>query len=144
MASVTVETSPASALATTISASGHTFSADEPRHLGGEDIGPSPYELLLAAIGSCTTMTLQLYARRKQWPLDGVTIRLSFDRVHEVDCENCEQPTSRIDRITREIELRGPLDEMQRGRLLDIAAKCPVHRTLVGAPRIVDTLVGRA
>jgi putative redox protein len=86
-------------------------------------------------------MTLELYARRKGWPLEEVTIRLVFDRVHETDCEACEQPTSRIDRITREITLSGPLDASQRQRLLEIAAKCPVHRTMMGTPSIVDVLV---
>ncbi len=141
MAEITVETKPGHAFTTAIAASGHTFDADEPLAHGGDDLGPSPYELLLAALGSCTAMTIEIYARRKGWPLERVAIRLVFDRVHERDCKACEQPTSRIDRIMREIELTGPLDAAQRARLLDIAAKCPVHRTLVGTPKIVDTLV---
>ena len=141
MAEITVETKAGHRFTTTIAASGHTFDADEPVAQGGDDLGPSPYELLLAALGSCTAMTLDIYARRKGWPLEGTKIRLVFDRVHELDCEACERPTSRIDRIQREIELRGPLDAAQRARLLEIATKCPVHRTLMGSPRIVDKLV---
>lgn len=141
MAAITVETKADHRFATSITTTNHTFFADEPFAQGGDDLGPSPYELLLAALGSCTAMTLELYARRKEWPLEGVSIRLVFDRVHEADCEACEQPTSRIDRIVREIALSGPLDQTQRQRLLEIAAKCPVHRTLIGTPKIVDTLV---
>lgn len=141
MATITVETQAGRRFATTIHAADHTFTADEPVAQGGDDLGPSPYELLLAALGSCTAMTLELYARRKGWPLEEVTIRLVFDRVHEPDCAACEQPTSRIDRITREITLSGPLDVSQRQRLLEIAAKCPVHRTMMGTPKIVDALV---
>ena len=141
MATITVESRAGHRFATTIHTTDHTFTADEPVAQGGDDLGPSPYELLLAALGSCTAMTLELYARRKGWPLEEVTIRLVFDRVHEPDCEACEQPTSRIDRITREITLSGPLDASQRQRLLEIAAKCPVHRTMMGTPSIVDVLV---
>ena len=138
MATVTVESQSGRAFATTVTGAGHTFVADEPVDFGGDDLGPTPYELLLAALGSCTAMTLAIYARRKGWPLDGVTIRLTHDRVHEADSERSEQPGARIDRITRQIALAGPLDEAQRARLLEIAAKCPVHRTLAGGVRIVD------
>jgi len=141
LATVTVETQPDRAFATTIVAAGHAFTADEPTDSGGDDLGPSPYELLLAALGSCTAMTIAGYARRKRWPLGGVTIRLTHDRVHADDCADCDRPASRIDRIIREITFTGDLDDAQRARLMEIAARCPVHRTLVGSPTIIDTLV---
>jgi putative redox protein len=87
-------------------------------------------------------MTLEMYARRKVWPLEQVRITLTFDRVHVGDAENCDRPPCRIDRITRDIELVGPLDQAQRRRLIEIAAKCPVHRTITSGPKIVDRLVG--
>ncbi|MDQ3043628.1 MAG: OsmC family protein [Chloroflexota bacterium] len=111
---------------------------DEPLELGGDDTGPSPYEYLLAALGSCTVMTLPMYARRKDWPLEHVTVRLSHGRVHVPDCERPENPESRIERINREIGLTGDLDPIQREKLMEIAAKCPVHRTLAGGIEIVD------
>lgn len=140
MATVTVETEPGRLFATRVSGPVHTLVADEPAP-DGDDLGFSPYELLLAALGSCTAMTLEMYARRKAWPLEQVRITLSFDRVHVGDAENCDEPQRRIDRITRAIELRGPLDEGQRARLVEIAGKCPVHKTLTSGPTIVDRLV---
>ena len=117
-------------LRTEIEAGGHTLVADEPESLGGTDAGPTPYDYLLAALGGCTAMTLRLYADRKGWPLESVTVRLSQERIHAKDCGECEAEEGRIDRIEREIELEGPLDEKQRQRLLEIADMCPVHRTL--------------
>lgn len=108
----------------------HRLLADEPTELGGSDAGPNPYELLLMSLGACTAMTLRLYARRKQWPLERVAVRLSHSRIHAVDCAECETKTGFVDRIEREIELAGPLDATQRARLLEIADMCPVHRTL--------------
>jgi putative redox protein len=110
----------------------HRLTADEPAALGGGDSGPNPYELLLASLGTCTSMTLQMYARRKQWPLEGVTVRLRIDRIHAADCEDCETTEGKVDRVDREIELVGPLTAEQRAALLVIADKCPVHRTLKG------------
>jgi putative redox protein len=97
---------------------------------GGTETGPTPYDLLLAALGSCTSMTIALYARRKQWPLNSVTIRLRHSRVHAEDCAACETHDAKLTVIDREIELDGPLDESQRARLLAIANRCPVHLTL--------------
>ena len=113
-----------------IAAGRHRLRADEPRDVGGEDSGPGPYDLLLAGLGACTSMTLRLYAERKGWPLERVAVDLSHDRIHAKDCEDCETKTGRLDRIQRVLTLEGALDEEQRSRLLEIADKCPVHRTL--------------
>jgi putative redox protein len=108
----------------------HTLQADEPASAGGGDSGPGPYELLLMALGSCTSMTINLYAARKKWPLEQVVVRLKHSRVHAEDCVDCEDAKSKIDRIDKSVELIGSLDEAQRTRLLQIADQCPVHRTL--------------
>ena len=115
-----------------VRAGAHRWLADEPASVGGADAGPSPYDLLTAALGACTAMTLRMYARQKGLPLDRVRVRLKHSKIHASDCEHCETATGRIDRIEREIELQGALDEAQRQRLLEIADKCPVHRTLHG------------
>jgi putative redox protein len=110
---------------------GHSFITDEPVEAGGEDAGPDPYTLLLAALGSCMSMTVNLYARRKQWPLEGVTVRLRQNRIHAKDCEECTQnKDGYIHRIERSVTLTGPLSDEQRARLQEIAHKCPVHKTL--------------
>jgi putative redox protein len=108
----------------------HRFLADEPIAVGGLDSGPGPYDLLLAALGACTAMTLRLYAERKALPLERVTVALAHDRIHAADCADCETKEGMIDRIERAITLRGTLDAAQRKRLMEIADKCPVHRTL--------------
>jgi putative redox protein len=120
----------ASGFAQEITADGHTLAGDEPVAVGGTATGPSPYELLLAALGSCTSMTVGMYARRKQWPLEAVRVRLAHDKVHAKDCVDCEDKGAKIDRIEREVELIGALSEEQRARLLEIANHCPVHKTL--------------
>lgn len=110
---------------------GHSFITDEPVAAGGEDAGPDPYTLLLAALGSCISMTLKLYARRKQWPLESVTVRLRQSRVHAKDCQECvADKEGFIHRIERTVTFTGPLSEEQRARLHEIAHKCPVHKTL--------------
>ena len=108
----------------------HRLLADEPAAMGGTDTGPGPYDLLLAALGSCTSMTIALYARRKQWPLEAVRVRLRHSKIHAADCADCETKVGMLDRIERDVELVGSLDGEQRARLLEIADKCPVHRTL--------------
>jgi uncharacterized OsmC-like protein len=108
----------------------HHFVADEPVKAGGLDSGPGPYDLLLAALGACTSMTLRLYAERKKLPLTRVVVRLRHDRIYAVDCAECETREGLIDHIERVISLEGDLDPEQRARLMEIADKCPVHRTL--------------
>jgi putative redox protein len=108
----------------------HRLSADEPIEAGGKDTGPSPYDLLLAALGSCTSMTISLYARSRKWPLESVTINLKHSKIHAADCRDCETKEGKIDHIEREIHLVGNLDPEQKKKLLEIADKCPVHRTL--------------
>ena len=110
---------------------GHSFITDEPVAAGGEDAGPDPYTLLLAALGSCISMTVTLYARRKQWPLERVTVRLRQSRIHSKDCQECAQDKDGyIHRIERSVSFTGPLTDEQRARLQEIAHKCPVHKTL--------------
>jgi uncharacterized OsmC-like protein len=125
-----------------IAAGRHLLGADEPVDLGGRDEGPDPYQLLLASLGACTSMTLRLYAERKKWPLKAVIVRLSHSRTHREDCAHPEDPDCRIERIEREIELQGPLSEDQKIRLGEIADRCPVHRTLESELEIVTVLRG--
>ena len=117
---------------TEIIAGGHGLLADEPEEVGGDDFGPSPYELLSASLGACTAMTLQMYARRKKWDLEKVNVHLDHGKKYKEDCEDCENPQSRIDHFEKCIELEGDLTEEQIKRLLEIADRCPVHRTLHG------------
>jgi putative redox protein len=115
---------------TEIRAGKHALVADEPESVGGDDAGPTPYDYLLAGLGSCTGMTLRMYADRKDWPLEEATVHLSHEKVHAEDCDHCETKEGKVDHIKREIELAGDLTADQRQRLLEIANKCPVHRTL--------------
>ena len=108
----------------------HNLRADEPVSAGGTDAAPGPYDYLLIALGVCTSMTVGLYARRKQWPLENITVSLRHSRIHAKDCEECETKEGMLDRIDTEIELTGSLTAEQQAKLMEIAAKCPVHRTL--------------
>lgn len=114
-----------------ITAGGHRLTADEPESVGGTDTGPTPYDFLLTALGTCTNMTLRMYADRKDWPLRGVASRLTHQRIHAKDCEDCTSEAGHVAEIRRELLLEGDeLDDAQRARLLEIADRCPVHRTL--------------
>jgi putative redox protein len=104
--------------------------ADEPVASGGTAIGPSPYDFVLAALGACTSMTVGMYVRRKNWPLEGIVVRLRHSKVYADDCSSCDTKEEILDQIDRELELVGPLSDEQRMKLLEIARKCPVHRTL--------------
>lgn len=115
---------------------GHKLLGDEPRDVGGTDAGPGPYELLLAALGTCTCITVRMYAERKHWPLEAVQVALTHAKVHAEDCVACETEVRSIDQIDMEITLTGGLSTDQRQRLLEIAEKCPVHRTLTSQVRI--------
>jgi uncharacterized OsmC-like protein len=108
----------------------HRLKGDEPVASGGTDTGPSPYDFLLAALGTCTSMTISLYARRKGWPLENVTVSLHHSKIHAADCANCETKVGKLDSIEREIQLTGALTSEQRAKLMEIADKCPVHQTL--------------
>jgi len=125
---------------TEIFAKGHHLFADEAIALGGANTGPNPYDYLLAALGSCTSMTLRMYADRKAWPLDEVAVRLKHEKVYAEDCQECETKAGKLDQIQRDIELLGSLDIDQRKRLLEIADMCPVHRTLQSKIVIKSTL----
>jgi uncharacterized OsmC-like protein len=120
----------AAGFAQEIHAGPHRLHADEPISVGGTDTGPSPYDLLLAALGACTSMTVSMYARRKAWPLEDVTVQLRHSKIHAADCADCETREGMLDRIERDIHFAGPLTNVQKLRLLEIADKCPVHRTL--------------
>jgi uncharacterized OsmC-like protein len=113
-----------------ITAGKHTFVADEPASVGGGDAGPDPYDYLLTALGTCTSMTIGFYARRNRLPLENITVSLSHSRIYAADCEECETTEGMLDRIDVEVELTGPLTPEQHAKLMEVAARCPVHRTL--------------
>jgi len=123
-----------------ITAGHHRLLADEPQPIG-DDAGPSPYDLLLAALGACTSMTVRMYANRKAWPLEQVRVTLRHSRIHAEDCAQCETTSGLIDHIDRDIELVGGLDDTQRQRLLGIANRCPVHQTLTSEVDIATSLL---
>jgi uncharacterized OsmC-like protein len=122
----------------------HRFVADEPESAGGGDAGPDPYDYLLAALGVCTSMTVCLYARRNKWPLDKVTVSLWHSRIHARDCEECETKEGMLDRIEMEIEMTGSLTAEQQTKLMEIAAKCPIHRTLTSEINIRTRAASKA
>jgi putative redox protein len=139
MATVTVTGTSDSQYETRITDGRHTMTADEPVPLG-TDLGPNPYEFLLSALGACTSITLFMYAGRKNWPLERIHIELSHDRVHADDGEQSEGGSGLIDLIERKIRFEGPLDDEQRERLAYIATRCPVHKTLTTPTVIVDEI----
>lgn len=120
----------------------HQWVGDEPASVGGDDLGPSPYDMLVAALGACTAMTMRMYAQRKQWPLGKVAVQLMHDKIHAKDCADCETRVGKVDRIERVITITGDLDAQQRQRLLEIADMCPVHRTLHAEVQIVTRAAG--
>jgi putative redox protein len=136
---VTVTETGAGTYTQQITAGRHQLAADEPQPIGA-DSGPTPYDLLLAALGACTSMTVRMYANRKGWPLKHVRVTLRHSRIHAEDCAECETTSGWIDHIDRDIELAGNLDDTQRQRLLGIANRCPVHQTLTSEVHIATSL----
>lgn len=126
---------------TEVNADGHAIVADEPRSVGGTEAGPTPYDLLGAALAACTSMTLQMYARRKKWALDAATATVRHNKIHARDCADCSSvDDARVDVFEREVAVEGDLDESQRARLAEIADRCPVHRTLHGEIKVRTTI----
>ncbi|NND51684.1 MAG: OsmC family protein [Flavobacteriaceae bacterium] len=119
----------------------HMMTADEPISYGGNDYGPSPYELVSAGLSACTAMTIQMYVKRKGWDLQNVEVHTSYGKTHAIDCKGCEDHDSKIDTFEREIKLEGELDDKQIARILSIADKCPVHRTLHSETQVITTLI---
>jgi uncharacterized OsmC-like protein len=124
-----------------ITVAGHRLVVDEPTAFGGTDTGPSPYDLLVTALGACTSMTVSLYARRKQWPLEAVTVRLRHSKIHAIDCAECDTKSGMLDGIERDVELHGDLTTEQRAQLIEMANRCPVHKTLTSEINIRTRLV---
>jgi len=137
--SVSVE-GPATGFRTEVEVGGHRLVVDEPTAVGGSDKGPTPYEMLLAGLGSCTAMTLRIYADRKKWPLERARISLRHRKVHAQDCIDCDQKATRMDVVDRIITLEGALTAEQRAKLLEIANRCPVHQTLQTKIQVNTTL----
>lgn len=126
---------------TTLTAGEHELIADEPEYVdGGRDQGPDPYDYLLMSLGSCTVMTVKMYARRKEWPLDDLFLELKHSKPHDEDCRNCQEPTSKIDTIEKELIVEGDLSDQQLEKLLEISQKCPIHRTLLGEIKIESSI----
>ena len=124
-----------------LAARSHEWKGDEPFEAKGTDQGPNPYELLLSSLGACTALTLRMYTRHKEWPLESVHIEYEFTREYAKDCEECEEnDDSRLDVIRAKVLIRGPFDEAQRDRLRQIVQRCPVHRTLEGGPKMFETV----
>ena len=123
-----------------ISIGPHQLLADEPAEAGGADAGPNPYELVMAGLGACTSMTVRMYAERRNWPLEKVQVELTFSRIHAVDCDDCSRKKGIVNRIEKRITFIGDLSEVQRQRLLHVANSCPVHRVLSRTIEITSKL----
>lgn len=129
---------------TTLTAGKHELIADEPEEVkGGNDQGPDPYDYLLMALGSCTVMTVKMYAQRKEWPIENLFVELRHNKRHTEDCENCDDPKSKIDHIEKELIVEGDLTEKQLNRLLEISNRCPVNRTLLEDIKIKSSIVSK-
>ncbi|MDT0651282.1 bifunctional alpha/beta hydrolase/OsmC family protein [Autumnicola edwardsiae] len=126
---------------TQVKAGIHNFTADEPVKMGGNNFGPTPYEFLSAGLAACTSMTIQMYAKRKKWPVENVETHVNYAKQHAKDCEDCDKDGSKIDTFEREISISGDLEEKQKERLLEIADKCPVHKTLSAKVTILTKLI---
>ncbi|MCC7047287.1 MAG: OsmC family protein [Alphaproteobacteria bacterium] len=142
MAEVVVEERGTGKFTQDVLSGSHRLTADEPREAGGDDTGPGPYDYLLAALGACTSMTIRMYAARKAWPLQRVHVRLRHAKIHAADCADCETKVGMVDRIEREIALDGALSAEQLAKLMEIADKCPVHRTLTSEISILTRRAG--
>ncbi|WP_234571426.1 OsmC family protein [Rhodohalobacter sp. 614A] len=125
---------------TVMTAGNHELIADEPEEAGGSNEGPGPYDYLLMALGSCSVITMKMYAERKKWPVEDIFIEMRHSKVHADDCVDCDDPNAKIDRIEKEIIIKGDLNEEQLNRLLEISKKCPVHKTLLSDIEIDSTL----
>ncbi len=137
----TVHTTLGEGTAVQIAAQQHSWSADEPVASGGTDTGPTPYELLMSALGSCMALTLRMYARHKDIPLSSVSVRSTFTRELARDCPECEQNgDTKLDVIRSEVLLTGTFDDAQKARLEQVTSRCPVHKTLEGGPRLFETV----
>ena len=118
----------------------HTIIIDEAKDVGGDGKGPDPYDLLLTALGGCTSMTIMMYARRKEWPLESVQVKLNHEKIHATDCDECITEEGKLDQITKTIFLKGDLTQEQKERILEIAERCPVNRTLTTECRVLGKL----
>jgi putative redox protein len=125
---------------TVMTAGNHELISDEPAHLGGNDKGPDPYDYLLMSLGSCSVITMKMYADRKKWPVEDIYIELRHFKDHTEDCVECDDPKARIDKVEKEIILKGDLTDEQKEKLLEISKKCPVHKTLLGDMEIHSTI----
>lgn len=125
---------------TVMTAGNHELIADEPEDAGGKDEGPDPYDYLLMALGSCSVITMKMYADRKEWPVEDIFIEMRHHKAHAEDCVDCDDPNARIDKIEKDIIVKGDLSDEQLERLLEISKKCPVHKTLLNDVEIVSTV----
>ena len=122
---------------TSISVGDHRFLADEPKSVGGMNLGPTPYDLVASGLAACTAMTLKMYANRKKWVIEDIRVHVNHEKKYALDCDSCDSPSSKIDHFDREILIVGVLDVKQRARLLEIADKCPVHKTLEASSKVI-------
>lgn len=125
---------------TVMTAGKHELISDEPEQKGGKDLGPDPYDYLMMSLGSCTVITMKMYADRKKWPIEDIYVELRHFKEHAEDCTECDDPKAKIDKIEKEITVKGNLDDDQLERLLEISKKCPVHKTLLGQMEIHSTI----